>query len=367
MKCNSVRVHVSLGLLLVFFWVNASAETSQATSNGSEKLWQQYLQSPDAWPKMAPFAEQDVAPLPQAAKINEDEVALGRALFHAKTLSRSRRISCANCHIADAGFGDPLAVSIGAKGREGKRNSPSLLNVDLWQTLFWDGRAQDLAEQAMEPLTHVDEMDSTPQIAQQAVKQNRQLLSLYKQAYGQENVRWDNMATALAAFQSTLRGPDTRFDHFYRAVADAKFEDARKLITTQELRGLHLYRTKAGCVNCHNGELFSDQKFHNTGLHYFGRKFEDLGRYELTGKNEDMGSFRTPMLRHVHQTNPWMHNGLFDSMLGIVRMYKHGGARPKRPQNLPEEQYFPETSEILQPFPLSKEEEEALLAFIKIL
>jgi len=360
---------------LPFLFLFAIAQTSNAgeseqethTQFDNEKLWSLYLKPPAEWPQKAAHAEKDILPLPPAPQENTDQVKLGRALFHAQTLSSNGRVSCANCHVKSFGFGDPLALSLGVDGRQGKRNSPPLLNIDLWETLFWDGRATDLADQAIEPLTHHDEMNSTPEAAIKAVKRNRKLSEMYGRAFNGEALKWGNMALALAAFQRTLRGPSGKFDTFYHALENQNFDKAKQAMSTQELHGLHLYRTKAACVNCHNGELFSDQKFHNTGLHYFGRRFEDLGLYEVTKKNEDMGKFRTPMLRHVHLTSPWMHNGLFDNMRGIIRMYAHGGARPARPKTLHEEQYYPETTDILRPFSLTREEEEALLAFLEIL
>ena len=184
-----------------------------------------------------------------------------------------------------------------------------------------------------------------------------------------QDISWELLAESLAEFQRTLMDdPKTQpLDSFLLAIEAGDWQEAKKALTDQQLQGLHLFRTKAGCIKCHNGPLLSDQRFHNTGLHYFGRKFEDLGRYEITGKNQDMGAFRTPSLRHLMATKPWMHNGLFTQLEGIIRMYEHGGARPRRPATLPDEQYYPTTTQLLTPFDLTPAERQALMAFIKAL
>lgn len=99
-----------------------------------------------------------------------------------------------------------------------------------------------------------------------------------------------------------------------------------------EIEGLHLFRTRARCMNCHHGPLFSDGKFHHTGLSYYGRRFEDLGHYEVTRKSADRGKFRTPSLRDLRFTGPWMHNGLFADFSGILRMYNHGMTSGRDPR-----------------------------------
>lgn len=363
------RICVLSALLIIFFsnvnTLEASTKQNQA-GDKDEALWSMYLTSPENWPATAEHATQDITSLPYAStdQVLNAKEALGQALFSFPKLSSDQQASCASCHFPDVGFSDPSRVSVGAHGKQGTRNSPSLLNVALWDVLFWDGRETDLATQATEPLIHPLEMNSSPEFAEKAIKREPEMLKLWKAAYPNEKVTWTLAANALAAFQNTLKGPHTGFDKFVEAVKHNDHQSAREALSTQELRGLHIYRTTAGCVNCHNGALFSDQAFHNTGLHYFGRKFEDLGVYEITHNVEDMGKFRTPMLRHLMTTRPWMHNGLFDDLRGIVRMYAHGGARPKRPKSLPSTEPYPQTSEILTPFRLSKEEEDALIAFL---
>jgi cytochrome c peroxidase len=139
------------------------------------------------------------------------------------------------------------------------------------------------------------------------------------------------------------------------------------MLSDEQLWGLHLFRTKARCMTCHEGALLSDNQFHNTGLSYYGRKFEDLGRYEVTGLASDVGRFRTPSLVAVSQTGPWMHNGLFSSLPGVVNLYNAGGARTKRREVYDNDPLYPETTPLLVKLELTKEERSALVAFLTLL
>ena len=141
----------------------------------------------------------------------------------------------------------------------------------------------------------------------------------------------------------------------------------RDRFTDQELFGLHLFRTKARCMTCHSGPRLTDDDFHNLGLHFYGRSREDLGRYAVTGAPEDVGAFRTPSLRHVSKTGPWMHNGLIPSLKGVVNLYDEGGARPRPRQEFADDPLFPETSALLPELNLTPSEKAALIAYLETL
>ncbi|MCK7458848.1 cytochrome-c peroxidase [Idiomarina aminovorans] len=336
-----------------------------------EALWKSYLQPQAAWPKRPEEATADLAPLPDPvslrAQLNDNLIKLGEKLFHDPRLSTTGKVSCASCHLSENAFADPRQVSIGVHQQQGRRNAPGLINTHLWKTFFWDGRASSLEEQAAMPVRDPVEMAHETNIIVTMVGKSddyQPLLIPFKDT--PDSVDWSLLAKALAEFQRTLMDDPTTqpLDRFLLAVASRDWKQARASLSDQQLVGLHLFRTKAGCVKCHNGPLLSDQRFHNTGLHYFGRKFEDLGRFEVTGRNIDMGSFRTPSLRHLLKSKPWMHNGLFTQLEGVVRMYEHGGARPRRPENLSANQHYPQTTDLLTPFELSDSERKALLEFI---
>jgi len=360
-------------MLTKYLWLSLTSLSLLITTqcfaqNHQEQLWELYLQAPEQWPERARHAQQDLQPLPLPKhSLKNPKAQLGEKLFHDPNLSADGTVSCASCHKASQRRGDDRKVSVGVGQAKGRRNSPMLMNVDLWKSFFWDGRAATLQEQALGPLTDPVEMAHTQKNVVKYLTQNDDYALLWQKAYDDASKSWESVADALATYQQTFRSPENPLDTFIKAVESGDKATAKEQLTTNQLLGLHLYRTKAGCINCHNDALLSDNNFHNTGLHYFGRRFEDLGRYEVTGNEEDMGRFRTPSLRHVMDTKPWMHNGLFTQMEGIIHLYEHGGARPKRPKSLAPEEAYPVTSNLLTPFELSDEERQALMEFLEIL
>jgi len=285
---------------------------------------------------------------------------LGIRLFYDKALSDSGEIACASCHRPDHAFADTLPVTPGHAGRKGMRNAPALVGVSHATSLFWDGRSPTLEHQALGPVADPAEMamalDKLPgKLA--AIAGYRED---FRRAYGDDAVTLPRIQSALAAYERTLVPTPTRFDAFLKGQAQA--------LDDKELLGLHLFRTKAGCMTCHHGPALSDNKFHNLGLTWFGRKYEDLGRYKVTGDVRDVGKFKTPTLRNVAQSGPWMHNGLFPALRGILNMYNAGMPRPK-PVNEAQaaDPRFPVNSGLLKPLDLNEEEIRALEAFLHVL
>lgn len=306
--------------------------------------------------EMAPVSSIVVPPLSPRV------VALGQRLFADPRLSRSNAVACISCHRPAHGFADKQRTSLGHEGRAGQRNTPGLLGVGQMKTLFWDGRAASLEVQALGPLQHADEMAmDVPALAAKLARLDgygRQFDAAFGQAGG---VTLARILTALADYQRTLLPPATRFDAFLAG--------ERTALNQRELLGLHLFRTRARCMSCHSGALLTDQQFHNLGLSFYGRtKYEDLGRYLVTGQAQDVGSFRTPTLRGVAQSGPWMHNGLFPQLLGVLTLYNAGMAHP-RPRNAEQAQdpNFPVTSTLLQPLQLTRDEITALKSFLEVL
>src|SRR5690606_9614182 len=253
------------------------------------------------------------------------------------------------CHNPQTSWADKLSVSIGHDHTPGTRNTQSLLNVHARKTLFWDGRATTLESQALSPIEahHEMNMDLTKLIPK--LKAIPKYNELFIAAFGEEDYSMPEVLRALAAFQRTLTSRRSRFDRFM----DGEYN----MMSVQEIRGLHLFRTKARCMNCHHGQFMTDESFQNSGLTYYKRKYEDLGRYEVTKDPADVGKFRTPSLRDVMNTDPWMHNGLFGSMTGILNMYNSGmqmnTATAEQKQADP---MHPVTDPILRKLNLSKEE-----------
>ncbi|WP_172915240.1 cytochrome-c peroxidase [Capnocytophaga canimorsus] len=281
---------------------------------------------------------------------------LGKILFFDPRLSSSKQIACASCHDSELGWADGRTVSFGHDRKTGTRNSMSIINIGYHKTFFWDGRANSLEEQMLFPLKDTLEMHSSETIALENIRPIKEYAPLFEKAFGDSDITIERIQKAIATFQRTINSGKSKFDRFISGESN-KFTD-------EEVIGLHLFRTKARCINCHNTPLFSDQKFHNVGLTYYGLKLQDLGRYNITQEKENIGQFKTPSLREVGRTAPYMHNGLMPHLSGIIQMYNVGMPRPKPTEKQKNDPLFPKTDTLLQELHLSKEEMKALEAFL---
>ncbi|MGO1596693.1 MAG: cytochrome-c peroxidase [Sphingobacterium sp.] len=290
--------------------------------------------------------------------MEQPKVALGKMLFFDPILSGSNQISCSSCHNPQTSWADHATVPVGHDHLVGARNTISLLNVHARKTMFWDGRAHSLEEQALSPIAAHNEMAMDLSKLVPKLKAIGGYRKLFREAFGEEDFSMPEIMSALAAFQRTLISRRSRFDAFM----DGKYN----ALTDDEVAGLHLFRTKARCMNCHHGEYFTDEDFHNIGLTYFQRKYEDLGRYEFTGNPEDVGKFRTPSLRDVMNTDPWMHNGLFDNIIGVLNMYNSGMGmnNPKTAEELADPMH-PRVDPLMKELDLSQEEIRQVAAFLE--
>lgn len=284
-------------------------------------------------------------------------VELGKILFYDPRLSGSNQISCISCHAPEMNWSDGRKVSLGHDQAANSRNSPSLENVWFFKKLFWDGRANSLEEQLTGPIGSDIEMHQDLKKLPAKLSKIKGYQPLFINAFGDKKITQQRIAKAIATYQLTFTSRKSDFDYF--------LEGNTKRMTDQQLSGLHLFRTKARCMNCHNGPLFTDGDFHNLGLTYYGRdKYEDLGRYNITKNPQDVGKFKTPGLRNVLRTRPWFHNGLFDNIEGVMNMYSNGMPQPKpKPEQL-NDPLFPKTDVHIQRLNLSKEEKEAIIAFL---
>lgn len=290
----------------------------------------------------------------------DPKVILGQMLFFDPKLSGSNQVSCSSCHDPELAWGDAREVSLGNDHLQGKRNTPSLYNIGARKSFFWDGRASTLEEQAQGPITAHHEMNMESKNLAKKLKKIKAYPALFQNAYANSDITYEKILQSLAVFQKTILSKRSRFDAF--------IDGDYKQLTDQEIYGLHLFRTKARCMNCHSGKYLTDESFHNIGLTYYKREYEDLGLYNITKKAEDVGRFRTPSLRDVIFTGPWMHNGLFDNMTGIVNMYNSGMHMidPDEAEKAADP-LFPKTDVLMQRLNLDDEEIEALVSFIKTL
>lgn len=248
-------------------------------------------------------------PAPKDNPITEEKVRLGKLLFFDPRLSGDNRISCATCHKPTKAWGDGLAKARVGE-RELARNSQTCLNVAFLPRFFWDGRAKTLEEQALIPIQSASEMNQKLDELIAELKAVPDYRRRFDEVF-ESDITADGIAKALATFQRTLVTGPSRVDRFLAGDEDA--------LTESERRGLELFRGEAGCLRCHHGPLLTDGKMHRLGV-----SFKDKGLGGITGKKEDLYRFRTPSLRNVAETGPYMHNGSMNTLDDVVFFYLRG-------------------------------------------
>jgi|GEM_PF-79412 len=263
-----------------------------------------------------PKVDDRLAPLPQTAPAPADnpttpeKVSLGKQLFFDPRLSGKNTMSCATCHASDKAFGDGVALNKGHGGKTLARNTQSCLNVGFFSTFFWDGRASTLEEQALRPIQSPDEMNQDLDELEKELNAIPGYVAQFQAVFGSKPQR-DGIAKALAAYQRTLVTEPSDFDRYLMGDKNALSADAK--------RGLELFEGEARCIECHNGPLFSDGKFYRLGV-----SEKDEGRAKITGKKEDRFRFRTPSLRNIAETGPYMHDGSLKTLDEVVTFYYRG-------------------------------------------
>jgi cytochrome c peroxidase len=273
-----------------------------------------------------PVQEPELVALPALVPAPEDnpstaaKVELGKQLFFDPRLSGDNSMSCATCHLPKLAFADGRRRSEGFGGRELSRNTPGLLNVAFYDNYLWDGRARTLEEQALMPIQAADEMNQELDELEDELNAVPGYVKQFQTVFGTPVTR-QGVAHALAAFQRTLVSRDSPFDRYLAGDEQALSLDAR--------RGLELFRGSAGCIRCHNGPLLSDGKFYRLGVGH-----SDEGRGGVTGKQEDRYKFRTPSLRDVARTAPYMHDGSQRTLTEVVEFY-YRTAPTQGPDGLP--------------------------------
>lgn len=261
-------------------------------------------------------ADSELVPLPREVKAPKNNpttparVELGKKLFFDSRLSGNNRMSCATCHVPEKAYVDGLAVSPGADGTPLARNTQSCLNAGFFNSFFWDGRAESLEEQALGPIQSKVEMNQGLDELESELAAIPGYVTEFESVFGTRPDR-DGIAKALAAFQRTLVTGPSAFDRFLAGDKDALSDEAK--------RGFELFRGDAGCIECHNGPLLSDGKFYRIGV-----SFKDEGRAKVTGKKEDRFRFRTPSLRNIAETAPYMHDGSQKTLEDVVTFYFRG-------------------------------------------
>jgi cytochrome c peroxidase len=284
-------------------------------------------------------------PAPEDNPITVDKIRLGRRLFNDRRLSRDQSLSCASCHDPKRAFSTAKPLSVGVFGRVGRRNVPAILNRGYGRAFFWDARITSLEEQVLRPIQDPNEMDMT-----------------LAEASARARLPAEEISRALASYVRSILSGNAPFDRFVNG--------DRKALSPEQQAGLQIFRGKGNCTACHVGPNFSDERLHNTGIAWrpstgsgpgqapagSGQgSYQDEGRFAVSGKPEDRGAFKTPTLREVARTSPYMHDGSKATLEEVVKFYDEGG-RPN-----------PAIDPEIHPLHLTVEQKAALVAFLKSL
>ena len=324
-------------------------------------------------------------PVPAENPVSTKKILLGRKMFFDRRLSINDTFSCGMCHIPEQGFtNNEIETAVGVEGRTGKRNTPTVYNVAYFNKLFHDGRESTLEQQVWSPFLARNEM-ANPSIGYviNKIKAIREYDGLFEEAFDGRGPTMETVGMALANYQRTLNSADSPFDRWY-------YGKERGAVSEQAKHGFQLFTGKGGCSACHlvkeEYALFSDDRLHNTGLGYkesmrsgsgttrvqlapgiftelentviqsvSRAKENDLGLYEVTENPNDRWKFRTPSLRNVALTAPYMHNGSIYTLRDVIDFYNRGG--------IPNELLSP----LIRPLHLTDSEVEDLVAFLNSL
>lgn len=267
--------------------------------------------------------------LPAYNPMTEEGIALGRKLFWDEQLSRNNAVSCGSCHAPAHAFADNVAGSVGLYGELTPRNSMALINLAWNNTFFWDGRVLTLEEQIASPIHNPIEMDMDWATTVARLKADEAYPQMFAAAFGNDCVDTLRISYAIAQFMRTMVSANSRFDQAYYYGGTP--------LSPSEIRGMELFLAEGGdpnvyvggqnggdCFHCHGGSFvqFTDHQFHNNGL---DSVFTDLGREEVTGLPYDRGLFKTPTLRNIALTAPYMHDGRFQTLREVIEHYNTGG------------------------------------------
>jgi len=272
---------------------------------------------------------------------------LGKMLFVDPRLSGSNWISCSTCHNPGLGFSDGLPRAIGNGQNELGRHSPTIINSGYSTLQFWDGRAQSLEEQALGPIQAAGEMNQNMDALLKELKAIPGYVRLFEKVFDKSSITPENIGRAIATFERSVISKNSVYDKYWQG--------DKLAMSASAVDGMNLFFGKAKCSICHNGPNFSDGKFHNIGGKQQGPLKEDLGRYNVTKQNSDKGAFKTPGLRHITKTAPYMHDGSLHTLGAVVDFYNRGGDMAKN------------RSTFITSLELTAEEKKDLVEFLKAL
>lgn len=289
---------------------------------------------------------------PEDDPYSKDKAELGWLLYFDKRLSSDLSVSCASCHAPEKAFTDGEAVSTGIKGQKGGRSAPTVINRFYSTLQFWDGRADSLEEQAKGPIANPIEMtaektaDKAHEGSVSRLKAVPGYVSRFKKVFESDKIDINQVAKAIATFERTVYSGNAPFDRYKNGDKAA--------MSKEQIRGMDIFYNKVACDSCHIGFNFTDDSYVNIGIG-MDKKDPDLGRYVVTKRDEDRGAFKTPTLRDIEHTGPYMHDGRFKTLEEVVEHYDKGGIK---------NDYLDSR---LKPLKLTKQDKSDLVAFLKAL
>jgi cytochrome c peroxidase len=287
---------------------------------------------PLAWPRDNPYS---------AAKVE-----LGRTLYFDRRLSADETVSCASCHDPKFAFTDNAAVSTGIKSQHGGRSAPTVINRAYSLAQFWDGRAATLEEQAKGPIANPIEMGMTHDGVVERIKDIPGYRVLFSAAFGSDAVDIDRIAKAIASFERTVLSGNAPYDRYKAGHKTA--------MSAQQVRGMDIFFNRAKCDQCHEGSNFTLNAYANLGVGS-DKADPDVGRFAVTKDSRDWGVFKTPTLREIEHTAPYMHDGSLKTLDEVVEFYNKGG--------IPNKNLDPN----IKPLHLNEHDKADLVAFLKAL
>jgi len=253
--------------------------------------------------------------IPDNNSMTMEGVALGKKLFHDPILSGDGSQSCASCHLQSAAFSDTNRFSKGIDGSFGDRNASTIVNAGWNTSNFWDGRAITLEDQAFDPVVNPIEMNNSWENVENTLNADVTYKELFRKAFNINKIDSTHVVMAIAQFERTLISANSRYDKYLRQEIQ---------LTSSELNGYVIFNTEKGdCFHCHGTEMFMDNLFHNNGLD--SEPFLDIGLAIVTGLNSDNGKFKTPTLRNIEFSSPYMHDGRFSTLEEVIEHYNSGG------------------------------------------
>ncbi|MEZ6135500.1 MAG: cytochrome c peroxidase [Pirellulaceae bacterium] len=282
-------------------------------------------------------------PQPKDNPVTTEKVELGKQLYFDKRLSADNTVSCASCHDPAKGWSNGEATAEGVGGQRGGRSAPTVLNTAYQQFQFWDGRSDSLEDQALGPIANPIEMNLPVEEAVKKIAAIEGYQQQFQAVFG-EPVSAENLAKAIAAFERTVLAGNSAYDRFKAGDESALSEQAQV--------GMKLFFGKANCSGCHSGANFTDNGFHNLGVGIDDEE-PDVGRAAHSKLGGDHGAFKTPTLRDIARTGPYMHDGRLATLEEVVDYYDKGAT----PNQFLDEEIFP--------LKLSAEQKAALVAFLK--